>query len=157
MSERYKVIPAAIALICESEPGQEVRVLLQRRNNTGYRDGYWDAPSGHIEEGEIAPEACTREISEEVMMTVDSHDLVLRSITMNIIETFGSHYQYLAFEVDKGKCNGEPGIGEPHKCDAIEWFPVNDLPEKTTPQVRVAVQYLGRSGVAFAQVTPDLL
>ena len=41
-------------------------VLLLRRHNTGYQDGNYGLPSGHIEEGEFALTGAIREAHEEV-------------------------------------------------------------------------------------------
>ena len=40
---------AAVFVIIRDEAG---RVLLQRRANTGYLDGHYDFPSGHVYAGE---------------------------------------------------------------------------------------------------------
>ncbi|MFN3670711.1 MAG: NUDIX domain-containing protein, partial [Bosea sp. (in: a-proteobacteria)] len=46
-------------------------ILLQRRFNTGYLDGCWGAPSGHVDEGEDALSAASRELREETGLIVE--------------------------------------------------------------------------------------
>lgn len=41
-------------------------VLFGRRQNTGYRDGAWHLPSGHLEAGESLVTALIREAREEL-------------------------------------------------------------------------------------------
>ena len=57
---RFVVVPAAyVFLLREGSRGTEV--LLQLRQNTGYRDGYWAAAAaGHVERGETAYDAAHR-------------------------------------------------------------------------------------------------
>ena len=41
------------------------RIFLLRRANTGYRDGEWAMPAGHVESGETPEQAALRELREE--------------------------------------------------------------------------------------------
>lgn len=57
--------------------GDGLRVLLHRRQNTGYMDGLWDfAGSGHVDGGETAREAVARECREELGISVRPEDEV---------------------------------------------------------------------------------
>ena len=53
------------------------KVLLLKRANTGYRDGYYSLPSGHLNGGEPAIRAAIREAKEEVGVDIDLKDLRL--------------------------------------------------------------------------------
>ncbi|MDE6075059.1 MAG: NUDIX domain-containing protein, partial [Clostridia bacterium] len=45
----------------------KTKVLLQRRQNTGFMDGLWDLScSGHVEHGESMSQAAVREAKEEL-------------------------------------------------------------------------------------------
>jgi len=35
---------------------QDNKILLSKRYNTGYEDGNWNVPAGHVEEGESVPQ-----------------------------------------------------------------------------------------------------
>ncbi len=48
VTSRFRVVPAAYVIFRRGD-----EVLLQLRQNTGYRDGYWaTAAAGHVEEDE---------------------------------------------------------------------------------------------------------
>jgi 8-oxo-dGTP diphosphatase len=49
-------------------------ILLQQRSGTGYLDGYWDLPSGHVEYGESLLRSVVRETKEEVGVEVAPED-----------------------------------------------------------------------------------
>lgn len=57
MKTRFKLIPAAYLFLIDSG-----KVLLQRRANTGYEDGNWGVPSGHLVGDESATRAMVRDI-----------------------------------------------------------------------------------------------
>ena len=41
MKERYRTLSAVILMLTRENNGKE-EILLQKRKNTGYMDGYWD-------------------------------------------------------------------------------------------------------------------
>ena len=52
------------------------KILLHRRQNTGYQDGKWDiAGSGHVDQYETAQSAVVRECKEEIDINVKIEDL----------------------------------------------------------------------------------
>lgn len=50
-------------------------VLLTRRFNTGYRDGDYSLPAGHLEDREFAIAGALRELKEEIGVIVSPSDL----------------------------------------------------------------------------------
>jgi 8-oxo-dGTP pyrophosphatase MutT (NUDIX family) len=52
-------------------------VLLQLRQGTGYFDGYWStAAAGHVEANESAQEAASREVREELGISINANELL---------------------------------------------------------------------------------
>ena len=125
---RFCVLPAVFVLI-EDKQG---RVLLHRRQNTGYMDGYFDFPSGHLEPDELLHDGAAREALEEVGLKMLPRDLKLVHIGQNYSEP---NRPYINFFFRARKWSGTPRICEPDKCDALDFFDPAQLP-KTTPQVR---------------------
>ncbi len=51
------------------------QVLFGRRRNTGFEDGAWHVPAGHLEAGESVVQALVREANEEVGITIAAKDV----------------------------------------------------------------------------------
>lgn len=105
-----------------------------RRAGTGFFDGLYSLPGGHVEEGESVRAAAVRELREETGLSVDEAALdwlgvVHRRSDSNRIDFFLRAAAWM----------GEPAIREPEKCDAIGWFAPDDLPAAMVPYVRHAL------------------
>ncbi len=112
-------------------------ILLQRRFNTGYLDGQWALPSGHVNEGEDAVAAASRELFEETRLIVaeDAWRFVCamhRRTDRSIVDLF--------FTTDG--FSGEPRICEPDKSDGLQFFPLDCLPQGLAGYIGVAIQCL---------------
>jgi 8-oxo-dGTP diphosphatase len=126
--DRFRVVPAAYVVV---QRGDEVLLLL--RANTGYMDGYWAVPAGHVEQGESVVAAAVRELKEEVGLVVDPVDLV----PVTAMHRTGGNGDPIDERVDffftTSKWTGEPGIEEPEKAAGLGWFSLDDLPEPLVP------------------------
>ncbi|MFC0550221.1 NUDIX domain-containing protein [Planotetraspora thailandica] len=112
------------------------RVLLGRRQGTGYADGEWQImPSGHLEEGESVIEATAREAREELGVEVSGLTVahVMHHRNPGGTARIG---MFLVAET----VHGTPVNAEPHKCAELGWFPVDDLPSATVPYARAGVE-----------------
>ncbi|MFI7637972.1 NUDIX domain-containing protein [Nonomuraea sp. NPDC049400] len=103
---------------------RDTHVLLGRREGTGYGDGLWHLPSGHLEAGESVTEAAVREAREELGVRIDPADLAFAHVMHRAPERIG-----LFFAVRKW--TGEPYNAEPDKCSELAWWPLADLPRDT--------------------------
>lgn len=127
--DRFK-IKFAVYLIARR--GDEV--LLSRRFNTGYMDGKYSLVSGHVDGGEPADEALIREVQEEAGVRLEKDALKLVYTLHRLKLNKDDEYLDLFFECRDWQ--GEFSIQEPEKCDALDWFDVNNLSENTLPYVR---------------------
>ncbi|HVU75874.1 MAG TPA: NUDIX domain-containing protein [Candidatus Paceibacterota bacterium] len=139
--ERFR-LPLAVFLILE----QDGKIWLQRRANTGYRDGEYDLPSGHVDGGEPAHIAMVREAREEVGIEIDPNDLVGVHVLHN---NDGMEYIDIFFKAQKW--TGEPKNNEPEKCDDAGWFPIGELPQPIIPHV-VAVLQEVKAGNVYSTI-----
>ena len=122
------------------------QVLLALRAGTGFADGWWNLPSGKLEEGEDAATAVIREAREEIGLTLDRDSLALASTV---------HYRNereigrLGLFFQARRWGGEPVNAEPHKCAQIAWFPLDALPDNIYPYSRIGID-LYQAGQNFA-------
>jgi 8-oxo-dGTP diphosphatase len=119
------------------------KILLLKRSNTGYKDGLYSLPSGHIDGNEPAIVAAIREAEEEV-------GLKLKSNQLDLIHTMHRQndkddvygYEYLDLYFRATNWDGEPRNNEPHKCSEIKWVELTKLPENIIPEVKHALQMI---------------
>ena len=126
------------------------KILLSRRYNTGYADGLYQMPSGHIDDNEYPVEAAAREAKEEVGVDIDTRDLefVHASYRINKADDAGD---YIDFYFKTSKWEGEPTNQEPEKCDEIIWVAPDALPENTVPCIKQVVAFIAE-GKPFSEI-----
>jgi 8-oxo-dGTP diphosphatase len=111
------------------------QVLLLRRFNTGYADGQYSVPAGHLDGGETVLGAAAREAEEETGLRLERRDILFSSVMHRIDDE-----ERVDFFMHIRNWQGEPSNTEPDKCDELRWFPVDALPENVIPYVRRAIQ-----------------
>jgi 8-oxo-dGTP diphosphatase len=140
--ERFKLIPESHLLLV-----QDGRILLLRRQNTGYEDGKYSVVAGHIEDGETAREAICREAREEVGIELEPADLAFAQVVHR-----ADRGQRVSLFFAATRWRGEPRNLEPHKASELGWFPIDALPPDMVPYVRAAIErwragaFYGESG-----------
>ena len=130
------------------------KILLQRRQNTGYRDGYYDfAATGHVENMEKLTSAMVRELKEELNIDVMENDLKFMTLIHRKDIVFGTIYYDTYFLVEK--YNGIPIIHEPLKCDELKWFSLDHLPDNLIHDREIALKnYM--SDIAYSEYGWDI-
>ncbi len=114
----------------------ENKILLQRRYQTGFEDGNYGVPSGHMDGGETAKEGCAREIKEEIGIEINPEDLDV----VHVMHRKGPNDERIDFFMTTSVYTGEVTNCEPHKCDDISWFDLEALPENMVGYVRIAIE-----------------
>lgn len=106
------------------------KVLLAKRQGTGYADGAWNLPSGKLDDGETVSQAAVREGLEEVGVRIAEDNLrfvhLMHYRNARGDARIGVFFQVLGWD-------GEPYNAEPHKCERIQWWPLGQLPAETYP------------------------
>jgi 8-oxo-dGTP diphosphatase len=146
VSERLKVFVAVFVLVIK-----DGKVLLIKRANTGWIDGYYDAPAGGLEPDEPLREGASRELFEETSLIVSPEDLQLVHIARSNINM---ETPYIDFLFLAHKWYGEPKIMEPDKCDDMRFFSIDKLPEKTGPFTQEAIKNLKSKELTFSFHAP---
>ena len=126
--ERHRVIVDVHLFLLDGE-----QVLLGRRTNTGYGDGAYHPPAGHLEYGESVVAALMREAKEEIDVTISPEDVHLAHIMHN-----SSDGGRLALFFDVHRWDGVPNNMEPEKCAELRWFSLDSLPDEMIPYARAA-------------------
>ena len=129
--EYHKVIPAAYIVLIKDN-----HILLQRRFNTGYEDGLYSLPAGHVEDKESFLEAAVREAKEELGIELRHENLSVVHVTHRKCND-GDRVDVFATATI---WENEPTIMEATKCDALQWFNLNDLPREISPYNKLAIQ-----------------
>ncbi|MCP5405818.1 MAG: NUDIX domain-containing protein [Pseudomonadaceae bacterium] len=110
------------------------KVLLLRRANTGYMDGMYSLPAGHVEEGESLIEAALRELKEETGVVAAPSDIAVKHAMYRRCDR-----NYADYFLVCGNWQGEPANMEPAKCGELRWAELASLPENMTPEVKQAL------------------
>ncbi|MFE7799171.1 NUDIX domain-containing protein [Nocardia sp. NPDC057440] len=116
------------------------QMLFGQRHNTGFGDGAWHLPAGHLEAGESVVDALIREAAEEIGVTIKPEDVRFSHIMHN-----SSSGGRMAFFFTVRAWQGEPTNLEPDKCGALAWFASDTLPDYMIDYCRVAISHIAGS------------
>ncbi|MFE7776718.1 methyltransferase domain-containing protein [Streptomyces sp. NPDC057445] len=143
--ERYAVVARTAAPRRHSEVvdvhlvlrrGDEV--LLARREGTGYADGLWNGPSGHVEDGEDVRRAMVREANEEIGVALMPDDLRVALVMQH--RGPGDPPRTSWFFEAEYPAGGEPYNREPHKCSELAWHRFDALPDDMVASCRAGFE-----------------
>jgi 8-oxo-dGTP pyrophosphatase MutT (NUDIX family) len=149
MKARNTAIPAAYVIFA-----QDGKVLLARRSNTGYQDGNYQVPAGHVEDRELPSETAVREAEEEVGAKISPSDLRLVHVSYRPRHDGTDDRVDFFFRCERWE--GEIVNAEPEKCDELRWVDPSELPPNTTPHVRDAIQSMV-AGTLFRELDDKFL
>lgn len=131
MSDKKRfTMPVAVHLFLLK--GNEV--LLLRRYNTGYEDGKYSVPAGHMDGNEEVKHAAIREAREECGIDLAEEDVQVAGVMHR-----RSSDERIDFFLVASNWSGEITNTEPDKCDELIWVDMQRLPENMIPYVRQAI------------------
>ena len=120
--QRFQIVPSVYVMLMKD--GQ---IILARRYNTGYCDGEYSFPAGHLEGNETSTAALLREVKEEI------------GVDINIKEKLGEN-EYVASHPEHGKMRKRvtyflaEAVYQPLKLedgkgglDDAQWFKITDI------------------------------
>jgi 8-oxo-dGTP diphosphatase len=138
---RHSRFPVAIHLFFLRDDS----VLLLRRFNTGWEDGKYSVPAGHVEVGESVTEAAIREAREEVGAD-------LQAIDVQVVHVMHrrSEEERVDFFLHVRSWMGELSNREPQRCDDLAWYLFSSLPENIIPYVRQGLANY-QDGIPFSE------
>ncbi|MCS5422163.1 MULTISPECIES: NUDIX hydrolase [Psychrilyobacter] len=131
MKERIKMYVAVHLFIIK-----ENKILLLRRYNTGYEDGNYSVPAGHVDGNETFIEAAIREAKEETGIIIKKEEI----LPIQVMHRKKSFEERIDYFLETLTWKEEIRNMEPHKCDKLEWFEIDKLPENTIPYIKYAIE-----------------
>lgn len=137
-------LPLAVHLLLRDES----RTLFLRRANTGYEDGRLSLPAGHVEAGESALAALSREAKEELGIDVDPSDTTFVLVQHKRDPADGEERVDLFFALRRGA--HQPLNREPRKCSELVWADTAVPPADSIAYIRNAIQAINK-GVKYAE------
>ena len=129
---RHQITPSVFLIFRDGK-----KVCMLRRFQTGWRDGEYTLPAGHIEKNESVIMAAIREAAEEVGVRLKPNDLEFVHVVNRRAEERDHERVDFFFEVKQYA--GKLINNEPNKCDELAWLPLNELPENTVPPIKQAL------------------
>jgi 8-oxo-dGTP diphosphatase len=134
-------IKAAVVII----PRKEGKILLFRRQNTGWEDGKYTVPSGNIDKGELPKEAALRELKEETGLIANIEDLKL--VHIDFVKDSVINFYFIIEE-----WIGKPKLIELNKSSDMDWFDLDNLPENIAGHGAEVLAYI-RNGILYTEIT----
>lgn len=115
------------------------KILMLRRRNTNYFDGFLSLPAGHVEQGESLQTAAIREALEEVGVTIEKTALQLVHVLSRpaIEDPLQTRLDFFYHVRD---WQGELTNKELDKCSELLWCDPGHLPEDSVPEVKFAFE-----------------
>jgi len=130
----HKIIPAAYLI-----PIKDNKILLLRRANTWYEDWNYSMIAWKVDSGETFTKCIIREWKEEAWITLKPEDLTVAHI-MHRNPWLETDNQRIDTYFISEKREWEITNMEPHKCDDLSWFDLNNLPENTIPYIKKVLE-----------------
>lgn len=144
MKERYKNGIVADLLIIKDQDNNK-KILLAKRKDTGYKDGEYEIPGGHLEENEDLYEAMIREAKEELGISLQREDLRI----IHIMHHYTGNRINFIFSTERDDL--KPRIMEEEKCEELRWVEINNLPENTMEKVKKIIGHI-REGELYSKM-----
>ncbi len=121
-------------------------LLLLRRAGTGFLDGWYALPGGHLAAGEGVVDCAIRECREEAGV-----DLLRAAVQpLAALPYLGSSGQGVDFIMSCDTFGGEPRIAEPDRFDDLRWVRPDALPARAVPYLAKVLE-MRANGEWFAE------
>jgi 8-oxo-dGTP diphosphatase len=133
MTERHALTPFALVLLKKGNS-----ILLAKRQNTGFADGFYSLIGGKVEAQETFRKALIREVFEEIGIRLKEDDLTC----VHFFQRQGTETELVAAIFVATTWQGEPYNKESAKHNEIKWFDLAELPENIIPAHKQALDLI---------------
>ncbi|MFA6553463.1 MAG: NUDIX domain-containing protein [Patescibacteria group bacterium] len=138
----HALLPVAVHIFFQKDD----KILLMKRQNTGFKDGSWSIPAGRLDEHESIRSGAIREAHEEVGVTVQLSDLSEPLLMHHHDERGERLYAFFLCQ----KWSGEFTNNEPDKCAGLGWHAPQAFPPEIVPHIKTAYENL-MAGKQYAE------
>lgn len=107
------------------------KVLLIRRRNSGYMDGWFTLPSGYVDDGDRLAVAAAKSLKTEVGVSVPERDLSM----MHVMRCYEPGSDKIDFYFECLLWSGFVGIQDTDKFDEMIWADFKKFPHNIMPNV----------------------
>lgn len=145
----FRLIPAIYIILREGN-----KILLLQRKNTGYHDGDFSLPAGHVDGGETLSAAAKREANEELGITIDSGALKLVHVLHRKSDMPANENERIDFYFEASSWSGDITNMEPEKCSSLQWCAIDELPNNMIPAVKLVINSIA-SGDIYSNIGWD--
>ena len=128
--KRHKNIPASYLILLKDN-----KILLLRRFNTDYEDGNYSMVAGHVDQNETFTQCIIREAEEEAGILLKPEDIKVVHVMHRNSGTAENNERVDVFFIAQ-KWSGEIVNKEPHKCDDLSWFDLENIPDNVIPYIK---------------------
>lgn len=117
---------------------------MLRRANTGYQDGNYSLIAGHVDPGENFTQCMIREAQEEAGINLKPENLKVVHVMHRDSGAAEDNERIDVFFIAE-KWDGELTNREPHKCDDLSWFTLDNLPDNIIPYIKQALEAINNN------------
>ena len=131
---RFKLIPEVHLVLRRSS-----HFLMLRRYQSGYMDGYYSVVAGHVDGNEAFRSAMVREANEEA-------GIIIKHEELKLVHTMHrrSDEERLSLFFEAAKWEGNIRNMEPHKCDDLNWYRLEEQDTLMVPYVKLALTCISK-------------
>ncbi len=137
MTTRF-TLRAAVYLIIR----QKDTVLLQQRAGSGFMDGWYGLPSGHVDGNETMTQAMIREAKEELNIDLTPDDLRV----VLTIHRQSRDAEYIDIFFETSTYTGVIQNNEPHKCTDLSFLKPDETPQ-IVPYIQQALHAVAQGKI----------
>jgi 8-oxo-dGTP diphosphatase len=128
------------------------KVLLLRRANTSYMEGWLGFPGGHNLPEESPRQAAVREVLEETGLTITPERLEFLCVYARL-STVSTEPETVAYEFVLHLNDSEtPKNAEPHRCSEMVWCDPKELPADIIDEFRQVVERSLYGGQEYLEI-----
>lgn len=121
---------------------KENKVLLGKRKNSNWMNGFYALPGGKIDDMEDVFSAAIREVKEEIGVEVKKQNLkVIHVLHLNE----GKNLKSVSFFLETKNWDGNPKKMEPEKCEKWFWSDLENLPINTVENLKFVLKQINKN------------